>query len=288
MRWMRRPLLAAVVAALGLTPLADAAAQCLPGIKERGVLLSANGLMGTKPYVWKNDQTGQYEGYEAELFAELAKRLGIPKWDYAITEWTTMIPGLKAERWDIILSGMSVTQERIQGAGINYSNPYFLLYDVVIVEEDSPIKSMEDLKGKTVATTLGTLDSVNAHAMKEAGMLAEVMDFNTFGEPFVALKNKQVDAVVLDQTTYFGMQNDIGGLRTVGEPIYYRPKPGWEEAEKGQPYVFGGTAIGVRQECEDLRTALNEALTAMDADGTRQKILEKYGVWSPEQAKLMH
>ncbi|WP_181702097.1 substrate-binding periplasmic protein [Chthonobacter albigriseus] len=262
-------------------------ADCLPAIKEKGVLLSANGLMGTKPYVWKDEKTGTYLGYEAELFAEITKRLGIAKWDYAITEWTTMIPGLKAERWDIILSGMSVTQERIQGAGIQYSNPYFMLYDVVIVEEGSDIKSMDDLKGKTVGTTLGTLDSINAHILKDAGKVGEVMDFNTFGEPFVALKNKQVDAVVLDQTTYLGMQNDIGGLRTVGEPIYYNAKPGWEDKEKDAPYVFGGTAIGVRVECEDLRLALNETLAAMDADGTRKAILEKYGVWSPEQVKLM-
>jgi len=262
-------------------------AQCLPAIKAKGTLLSAVGLFGTKPYVWKNDQTGQYEGYEPAILDEIAKRIGVPKWDYVITEWTTMIPGLKANRWDIILSGMSVSQERIQGAGISYSNPYFVLYDYVIVPNDSPIKSMEDLKGKTLAAPLGTLDANNAHMLVAQGKGAKVMEFNTFNEPFLALANKQVDAVILDQATFIGMQQEGKGLRTVGEPIYYQPKPEWVEAEKKAPYVFGGTAVGMRKECTDLLGAVNKALGDMDADGTRKKILERYGVWSPEQAKVM-
>jgi ABC-type amino acid transport substrate-binding protein len=266
---------------------APASAQCLDAIKQKGVLLSANGLMGTKPYAWKNDQTGKYEGFEPAILDELVKRIGIAKWDYVVTEWTTMIPGLKANRWDIILSGMSVTQERIQGAGIIYSDPYFLLYDHIIVREDSPIKTMDDLKGKTLAAPLGTLDANNAHALVDAGKAGKVAEFNTFNEPFVALANKQVDAVVLDQATFFGMQKDMGGLRTVGDPIPYQPKPDWVEAEKKAPYKFGGTAVGMRKECTDLLAAVNKALADMDKDGTRKKILESYGSWTPEQVSLM-
>ena len=264
-----------------------AQAQCLPAIKAKGVLTSAVGLMGTKPYVWKNGQTGKYEGFEPAILEEVSKRIGIPKWDYAVTEWTTMIPGLKANRWDIILSGMSVTQERVQGAGISYSNPYFMLFDYVIVQQGSPIKTMEDLKGKTLASPLGTLDANNAHMLVSQGKAGKVMEFNTFNEPFLALANKQVDAVVLDQATYLGMQQELGNHRTVGEPIPYQPKPEWVEAEKKASYVFGGTAIGMRKECTDLQEAVNKALADMDAEGTRKAILEKYGAWSPEQVKLL-
>jgi ABC-type amino acid transport substrate-binding protein len=279
----------ASVAALaaGLFASASAAdAQCLPAIKAKGTLVAAVGLFGTKPYVWKDDQTGKYEGYESEILNEIARRIGVPKWDYAITEWTTMIPGLKANRWDIILSGMSVTQERVQGAGISYSTPYFRLYDYIIVAKDSPIKTMDDLKGKTLAAPLGTLDANNAHMLVSQGKGGKVMEFNTFNEPFLAMANKQVDAVVLDQVTFIGMEKDQN-LRTVGEPLFYEPKPDWVEAEKKAPYLFGGTAVGIRQECTDVLEAVNKALADMDADGTRKKILEKYGVWSPQQAKLM-
>jgi ABC-type amino acid transport substrate-binding protein len=277
----------AAMAAVNLAGAGAVSADCLPAIKQKGVLVSAVGLMGTKPYVWKDEQSGTYKGYEPELFAELVKRIGIPKWDYVVTEWTTMIPGLKAGRWDIILSGMSVTQERIQGAGIEYSIPYFALYDNIIVLGDSPIKTMDDLKGKTLAAPLGTLDAQNGDMLVAAGKAGKLMTFNTFNEPFVALANKQVDAVILDQATYLGMKEDIKGLRVVGDPIPYQPKPDWVAAEQAAPYKFGGTAVGVRKECADLKAALDKALTDMDADGTRKAILEKYGSWSPEQVKLM-
>ena len=274
-------------AALGLALPGWAGAQCLPAIKQRGVLLSANGLMGTKPIVWKDEQTGHYEGFEPALLDEITKRIGIPKWDYVVTEWTTMIPGLKAERWDVIFSSMSVTQERIQGAGIIYSTPYFRLYDQVIVPQASSIKGMDDLRGKTLAVPLGTLDANNAHLMVDEGKAGRVMEFNTFSEPFLALANGQVDAVLLDQATFVGTQEDKGGLRTVGEPIPYRPKPDWAKAEEGAPYFFGGTAMGMRRECTDLLDAVNKALADMDADGTRKAILTRYHVWAPLQEKML-
>jgi ABC-type amino acid transport substrate-binding protein len=279
---IRLAVLAATLAGVGA-----ASAQCLPDIKKKGVLVSAVGLMGTKPYVWKDDKTGKYDGFEPDILDQLVKRLGIPKWEYAVTEWTTMIPGLKANRWDVILSGMSVTQERIQGAGIEYSNPYFMLYDYVMVKADSPIKTLADLKGKTLGAPLGTLDALNGQILVDAGKAGKLMAFNTFNEPFMALNNKQVDAVILDQATFLGMKDEIKDLRTVGEPIYYNAKPEWVEAEKAAPYRLGGTAVGMRKECSDLKLAVNKALADMDADGTRKAILTKHGVWSAEQVKLM-
>jgi ABC-type amino acid transport substrate-binding protein len=284
----RLAVLVGAAAILAIAPKAPASAEeCLPAIKERGVLVSANGLMGLRPFAWKNEQTGQYEGFEAELMGELAKRLGIPKWDYAITDWTTMIPGLKAGRWDIILSGMTVTQERIQGGGINYSRPYFMLYDTVIVLNDSPYQTVADLKDQTVASTLGTMDSINAHKLKDDGKVAEVMDFNTFGEPFQALRNGQVAAVVLDQATFQAQAEEMKDVRVIGDPLPYIPNAEWADEEKDQPYILGGTGVGVRKECTDLLDALNKALADMDADGTRKAILEKYGAWDDNQAVMM-
>lgn len=260
--------------------------ECLDAIKAKGVLLSGNGLMGTKPFIWQNED-GTYGGFEWDLFQELGKRMGIPKVDYEITEWSTLIPGLKAKRWDIIFSAMSATQERVQSAGIEFSNPYFLLLDRVIVKDDSPIKSMEDLKGKTLGSTLGTKDSLNAHMLVDQGKAGSVLDYNTFGEPFVALQNGQVDAVILDQGTFAGQQDQLGNMRVVGDPIYYAAPPEWAAAEAKAPYILGSTAIGVRRECPDLLAAINKALASMDEDGTRKAILEKYGMWADYQAKLM-
>lgn len=284
MRSITTALALAGIALMG--SLISAKAGCLDDIRKAGVITSGNGIMGTKPSVWQLPD-GSYTGYEWDMFKELGKRIGVPKQEYVVTEWTSLIPGLKAKRWDIIFSGMAVTQEREQGAGISYSMPYFMLYDYVIVPKASEIQSLADLKGKTIASTLGTMDSINAHMLQDEGKVANVMDFNTFGEPFAALRNGQVDAVVLDQGTLYGQQETMHDLRSIGEPIYYHPKPQWADAEKAAPYILGGTAIGVRKECPDLLKAINDALASMDADGTRKAILTKYGVWADYQAKLM-
>ena len=274
-------------AALALVAvMASARADCLDDIRKAGVIKSGNGIMGDKPSVWQN-QDGSYSGVEWEIFQEIGKRIGVPKQEYIVTEWTSLIPGLKAGRWDIILSGMAVTQERIQGAGITYSNPYFLLYDYAIVPKDSKIQTVADLKGRTLGSTLGTMDSLNAHQMVAAGEAGKVLDFNDFGAPFAALRNGQVDAVILDQSTLFGQQASLHDLRTIGEPLKYHPKPEWADAEAKALYVLGGLAIGVRKECPALLGAINGALEAMDKDGTRKAILVKYGVWADDQAKLL-
>jgi ABC-type amino acid transport substrate-binding protein len=264
----------------------SAHAGCLDDIRKAGVITAGNGAMGGKPAVWQKDD-GSYTGYEWDLFREIGKRIGVPKQDYVVTEWSSLIPGVKAKRWDIIFSGMMVTQERIQGGGIIFSNPYFMIYDNVIVKLDSPIKTMGDLKGKTLGSVLGTMDSLNAHRLVERGEAGKVLDFNTFGDPFVALRNGQVDAVILDQGSYQGQEEALKDLRTVGGPMHYAPKPEWAAAEAKAPYILGAEAIGMRKDCEDLRAAINTALAAMDADGTRKAILEKYGAWSAFQAKTM-
>lgn len=281
---MKTTMLAFLAVAVSATSLM--ADECLDTIKQKGVMLAGNGLMGTKPFVWQNED-GTYGGFEWDLYQEMGKRMGIPKVDYEITEWSTLIPGLKAKRWDIIFSAMSATQERVQSAKVEFSRPYFLLIDSVIVKDDSPIKTMDDLKGKILGSTLGTKDSLNAHMLVDQGKAGSVLDFNTFGEPFVALQNGQIDAIIMDQGTFAGQQEQLKNMRIVGEPIYYSAPPEWAEAEAKAPYILGSTAVVVRPECPDLLAAVNTALESMEKDGTRQAILEKYGMWADYQANMM-
>jgi ABC-type amino acid transport substrate-binding protein len=258
---------------------------CLDDIRKKGTLTAGSGIMGDKPSLWQ-DQSGTYHGIDWDLSRQIATRIGIPNISFVTTEWTSLIPGLQAKRWDIILSDIEITQERVVKAHVDFSRPYFLLYDYVIVMKDSPIQTLADLKGKTLGSTLGTNDSLTAHQLVDDGVAATVKDFNTFGDPFVALKNGQIDAAVLDQATLSGQRTIMSNLRTVGGPIRRRPKPEWAEAEAKQAYRLGSEGVATRQECKDLLNAINAALTDMEADGTRQAILAKYGVWEPEQVKL--
>ncbi|WP_051577452.1 substrate-binding periplasmic protein [Komagataeibacter kakiaceti] len=192
---------AAFLLAMGLFAMGPPAvghAGCLDDIRHAGVMRVGNGLLGAHPSLWQ-DRDGAYHGIDADLLSELTRRMGLPRSEFVITEWSTIIPGLKAGRWDVVLSDVNITQEREVMGHVRFSMPYFMLYDYVIVPDDSPIHSLADLKGRTIGSVLGTNDSATAHRLVARGIGASVADYDTFGDPFLALRNRQIDAVVVDQ-----------------------------------------------------------------------------------------
>ncbi|MBS1093971.1 substrate-binding periplasmic protein [Gluconobacter wancherniae] len=261
-------------------------ATCLDDIRKAGIMLVGNGLLGAHPSLWQ-DSEGTYHGIDADILSELTRRMKLPKSEFMITEWSTMVPGLKAGRWDIVLSDVNITQERQVMSHVLFSTPYFMLYDYLIVPENSPIHALSDMKGKIIGSVLGTNDSATAHRLVEQGIGSDVADYDTFGDPFVALHNGQVDAVVVDQGTLHAQSTHFKGLRTVGGPIFYTPKPAWIKAESAAPYRLGSEGIVVREACPDLLQAINGALNTMRSDGTIRMILKKYGVWEPQQDHLI-
>jgi ABC-type amino acid transport substrate-binding protein len=256
----------------------NAFADTLDDIKKAGTIKVGVGVMGTKPWVYQNED-GSYAGMEYEMLQYILPKLGISKFEYVTTEWDSLIPGLKAKRWDIIFSGMTVTEERRQGAGIEFTRPYYFESDRIAVKEDSPYKKPEDLNGKILASTVGTVEEMQAKNMVAKGMGGEVKSFDDFSAPFLALQNGQVDAVIVDNTTFGEQKKVTPNIRFIGEPMSLSANPEWQAKQDAAGYKFGGDGIGVRKEDAALLAALNQALDDMDNDGVRQKILEKYGLW---------
>lgn len=262
-----------------------AQAECLDDIRKAGVLTAGNALLGARPSLWQ-EQDGTYRGIDADLLQEITKRLGIPRWQFIITEWTTLIPGLKVGRWDIVLSDQTITEERMFYGHITYSHPYFLLYDRIIVLGNSPFHTVADLKNATLGSVLGTTDSLMAHSLVDKGLAAKVSDFNTFGDPFVALRNGQIDAIVVDQATLKAQKEHFVDLRTLGPPIFYDAKPAWKEAQAKAPYKLGSEGIVVRANCPRLLHEINRVMDSMKQDGTIRTILKRYNVWEELEDNL--
>jgi ABC-type amino acid transport substrate-binding protein len=242
--------------------------------------------MGLKPWIWQ-ENGGAYTGLEKEILDFVAKDIGIPKYQYVVTEWSTLIPGLQAKRWDIVMSAMSKTQQRIQDGGVIFSDPYFMYIDHLVVLENSKFQQPADLRGQPVASVMGSMDSIVAHSLAERGEVGPVLDFNNFGEPFQALRNHQVQAVILDQATLLGQMSQNSDLRIIGKPLFYIPGEEWEKAESKADYRLGAVGIAVRPECTDLQAAINSALQRLDKQGLRKQILERYGLWDASQLKLL-
>lgn len=280
----RRVFLAgAAVAATGLAA-RPSFADTLDDIRQRGVLEVGTGVMGSKPWIWKNED-GSITGMDYDMVQYIIKKLGVPKAEFIAVEWETLIPGLKSKRWDIIFSGMTVTEERRQGAGIEFSRPYYFESDRIVVKSDSPFQKPEDLAGKTLAAPIGTVEEIQAKSLIGKGIGGDVKTFNDVAGCFLALQSGQVDAVIMDNTSTAGQMEVTPNLRTIGGVYNLAADPKWQAAQDKASYKYGGDGVGIRKEDTALLAAINQALDDMDADGTREAILKKYNVWDPSLTK---
>ncbi len=280
----RRIFLAATAAGLAGLAALPARAGTLDDIRKRGVLLVGTGVMGAKPWIWKNED-GTLSGMDYDMIQYIIKKLGVPKAEFIAVEWETLIPGLKSKRWDIIFSGMTITEERRQGAGIEFSRPYYFESDRIVVKSDSPYQKPEDLAGKILAVPIGTVEEIQGKELVAKGIGGETKAFNDNAGCFLALQSGQVDAVIMDNTTTAGQMQVTPNLRTIGGVYNLAVDPKYQAAQAKAPYKYGGDGAGVRKEDTDLLQAVNDALDAMDADGTREAILKKYGVWDASLTK---
>jgi ABC-type amino acid transport substrate-binding protein len=259
-------------------------ADTLDDIKAKGVLVVGSGVVGSKPWMYKNED-GTYGGMEYEMLQYIIKKWGVPKVEIVDAAWETLIPGLKAKRWDIIFSGMTVTEERRQGAGIEFTRPYYFESDRIVVKSDSAAQKPEDLAGKTLGVPLGTVEEIQAKLLIEKGIGKDSKAFENVATVFQALNSGQVDAIIMDNTSLAGQMAVTPNLRTVGGVYNLVADPKWQDAQAKAPYKYGGDGAGVRKEDTALLQALNDALDAMDADGVREAIFKKYGVWDESLSK---
>ncbi len=280
----RRTFLAASAAALTAAFVPAAFADTLDDIRAKGVLVVGSGVVGSKPWMYKNED-GTYGGMEYEMLQYIIKKLGVAKVEIVDTAWETLIPGLKAKRWDVIFSGMTVTEERRQGAGIEFTRPYYFESDRIVVRKDSPAQKPEDLAGKTLGVPLGTVEEIQAKLLIGKGIGGESKAFDSVATVFQALNSSQVDAIIMDNTSLAGQLAVTPDLRTIGGVYNLVADPKWQDAQEKAPYKYGGDGAGVRKEDVTLLKALNDALDQMDADGVREAIFKKYGVWDESLSK---
>jgi polar amino acid transport system substrate-binding protein len=150
---LRRSLLVGTAAAAGvsLLPIGAALADTLEEVKKRGTL-----TVGTEaayvPYEFVKD--GQIIGYDPDIIAIMVKNLGV-KADIIDTAWAGIIPSLYANKFDCIISAMTMTKERAEK--VLFSMPYAEATNVILLRADEErIKTADDLSGKIIGVQLGS------------------------------------------------------------------------------------------------------------------------------------
>ena len=192
-------------------------------------------------------------GIDAEVAEKIAEKLGL-ELEIADVSFDSIIPGVQSGKYDMGMAGMTVKDERKRS--VNFSDSYATGIQSVIVKEDSPIKSIDDLDGKKIGVQTATTGDI--YASDDYGE-DNVKRFENGAAAVAALTANKVDCVIIDN----------------------EPAKAYVEANKGlkildTEYAVEDYAICFSKDSEELQKKVNDALNELKKDGSIQKIVDKY------------
>ena len=135
---------------------------------------------------------GGYIGFDVDLCTAIAKKMGV-ELEVISTAWDGIIPNLMGDRFDIIMSAMSITPERQEQ--INFTDPYLPGILAICAPKDAPVKEAAELAGKIVGVQV---DTTGQFAVEEIAGVKEIKKYATILEAFMDMDAGRVEAVVND------------------------------------------------------------------------------------------
>ena len=243
---------------------ADSAAETEAPAEEAADSTAASGklTMATEatfpPYEYYDGDA--IVGIDVEVAQAIAAKLGM---ELEVTDiaFDSIIPGIQTGKYDMGMAGMTVTDERKEQ--VNFSDSYATGVQVVIVKDDSAITSVDDLfadgANPVVGTQAGTTGFIYATSDIEDAGLGTVKSFGKTTDAVEALKNGQVDCVILDNEPAKALVAANEGLHILDTE-----------------YAVEDYAIAIAKENTDLLDKINTALAELKDDGTLQSIVDKY------------
>ncbi len=234
----------------------EAPAAGLTTVKEGELHMSTNAAF--PPYEMTTDDGG-FEGIDVEVADAIAKELGLT---LVVDDmgFNAALTAVQQGQSDIAMAGITVTDERKEV--MDFTDSYATGVQVVIVKEDSAIQTIDDLVGaEMIGCQADTTGYIYASDTPDNGGYGEdhVTAYDTGALAVQALVNGQIDAVIIDNEPAKAYVAANEGLKIL-------------EGE----WVTEDYAIAVQKGNTALLDAVNAAMNKLKADGTFQKIVDKY------------
>lgn len=268
---MRKTRLTALFAVLLLALTALVAAGCGGGGSSSSEESTAGGSSGSGeplsvgsdiPYPpFEQGKPGNYTGFDIELIEAIGEKIG-RKPEVQDTSFETIFRDVQQGKFDAAISAATITEEREKA--VDFSNPYYLSEQALLVAENSPYKELKELEGKTVGVQQGTTGQELA---KEEIGGAEIRPYPEGPDAVNALKAGTVEGVVIDAPVAQNAVEKSGGV---------------EIAEKIPTEEDYG--IAVAQGNTELLEEINKGLKEVEEDGTYTKIFKKWFHFEPPKA----
>ena len=225
-------------------------------VEEGKLHMSTNAAF--PPYEMTTD-AGGFEGIDVEVAQAIAGKLGL---ELVVDDmgFDAALTAVQTGQSDIAMAGITVTEDRQQV--MDFSDSYATGIQVVIVKEDSPIATLDDLSNaQMIGCQKATTGYIYCSDTPENGGYGEehVTAFDTGALAVMALVNGQVDAVVIDNEPAKSFVAENDGLKILDTE-----------------FAVEDYAIGFAKGNTALLEAVNAAMAELKADGTFQGIVDKY------------
>ncbi len=235
------------------TPAKDTAFE---QVKKSGKLRIAIDV--TYPPMEYETPDGKPVGFDIDLAQELTKKMGVTA-DFIVMSWDGILAGLVSNRYDVIISSMSITAERKQKVDFV---EYMQMGQVFVTrKKDAPITKESQLAGKVVAVQADTTSMAAVQEMQKKGIaIKDLKAFKGATDTFSALKSFQADVIVTDEP--------------VG--LYYAGKDAATFAVTGQAVLPEPIGVAVRKDCPSLSKEISKALESVKKEGLFAKTSMKW------------
>jgi len=205
------------------------------------------------------DKKGRFVGFDLDVAKEMAKAMGV-KFVPVNTAWDGIIPSLITDKFDIIISGMTVTQER--NLKVNFADPYIIVGQTILVNKKhkGKVKSYKDLNKSNFIVT-SKLGTTGEQAVKRLIPKCKYKSFETEPEAALEVVNGTADAFVYDlpYCVVFMAQQGAGKLVFLDKPFTFEP-----------------LAWAVRKGDPDFLNWLNNFLNQIKKDGRYDRVYNKW------------
>ena len=200
-------------------------------------------------------ENDEYTWGDIELLSAWGAEMGHDDVEYVNTDFKGLIPGLTAKKFDVIASGMYITDERKES--INFTDTYYPGgLSIMVLKDDDSVSGIEDLKDKKVAVQVGTK---SVTYLDENYPDIKRVEVETNNEMFMSLESGKADAVITGRPAAKVYASQSDKVKVLDYPVT-------EE-------LYG---FGIRKEDTELLDEMNAALAAIKENGVYDEISAKY------------
>lgn len=243
----------AAAAAIAGAALALALAAAPAPASAQAVRIATEGAYAPWNFI---DEAGDLAGFEIDLADELCSRMG-RECEIVANEWDSIIPNLRAGNYDVIMAGMSITDERRES--IDFTQEYFPPDPSRWAAAPGFAGDLERPRDLRLGAQVGTIQA--GYIQEQFGSGNTILTYESPDQSVADLAAGNIDALFADGSFLTPVVEGSGGdLEFVGPEVS----------------IGGGVGAGLRKADDDLEDALNGALDSVKADGTLDALIAEW------------